>query len=214
MHFRQFHDADTGRFTYLLADAGTLEAVVIDPVIGNLDVLLAVIGGGGLALRGILLTHVHNGGHEGAEQLRERTGALIAAACPDAFADQRLEDGDHWLFGDEIVRAIATPGHTPCSVCYRWRDRLFTGDTLTIGGCGAPDEGQCDVGQLFDSVTSRLFVLSPETLVFPARDACGRTVSTIAEERRINPFFRGRSREAFLTSMAFVAAHHSSIFKP
>ena len=94
--------------------------------------------------------------------------------------------------------------HTPASVSYLWRDRLFCGDALELGGCGHAGDSDCDPGKIYDSVTNRLFALPDETLVFPGHDFHGRTVSTIGEERQRNPFFFSRSRDAFVT--AFRAA--------
>jgi glyoxylase-like metal-dependent hydrolase (beta-lactamase superfamily II) len=83
-----------------------------------------------------------------------------------------------------------------------WQDRIFCGDALELGGCGQVENGECDPGRLYDSVMNRLFVLPDETLVFPGHDFHGRTVSTIGEERRCNPFFAARSRDAFLSRYA------------
>ncbi len=202
MLFRQIRDVLSGSYTYLLADADAGQAVVIDPVAANLDVLLAMTDG--LSLCGILLTHVHAGGHDSAIALRERTGApvTVSNACLALKGDERVGHRDHRPFGNEVLHVIATPGHTPCSVCYRWRDRLFTGDTLLIGEYVRMEAAAEDAGRQFDSVAGRLFALPPETLVYPARDANGRTVSTIAEERSINPCFGARTREEFLTQVA------------
>lgn len=207
MLFRQFHHAPRGAYSYLLADTEAREAVALDPIEENLDVLMAVIGEAGLVLRYALLSHVHPMGLGGATGLRERTGALIVAgrACANAAADLRVDHGDSLVFGEEVLHVIGTPGHTACSVCYRWHDRLFTGDTLLIGSCGdaRPPEGH--PGRLFDSVTGRLFVLPAETLVFPGFDAHGRRVSSIGQEKALNERFAGRGRDAFVAMMTTLA---------
>ncbi len=113
--------------------------------------------------------------------------------------DASLKHGDRVDFGPEHVRVIATPGHTPGSLSYLWRDRVFTGDSLMIGGCGCTEHPAADPARLYDSVMRRLFTLPGETLVFPHHDRCGRTVSTIAEERETNPAFAQRSRDEFIT---------------
>jgi sulfur dioxygenase len=208
MLFQQIRSTPTGAYSYLLGDAEQRAALAIDPVDENLDVLLALVGDLGLDLRFILLTHVHPGTGRCAAALRGRTGAgIVASAACGLLAVQRpVEHGEHLVFGDEVIHVIATPGHTQCSVCYRWRDRLFTGDTLLAGSCGDTASPGADAGRLFDSVTGRLFVLPPQTLVFPAFDAQGRTVSTIAEEKATNPLFSGRTRDAFVTQMAELPA--------
>lgn len=204
MLFHQIRSAPTGAYSYLLGDSEHRIALIIDAVPDSLEVLQALTADLGLELRYILLTHAHPGSGRCAVALRARAGGaiVVSQSCGLPEADLRVDHDDHLSFGDEVVHVIGTPGHTRCSVCYRWRDRVFTGDTLLLGGCGQTSLPGGDAGRLFDSVTSRLFMLPPETLVFPAYDPNGRTVSTIAEEKAINPLFSGRSREAFLTQMA------------
>lgn len=129
-------------------------------------------------------------------------GAIVAGAvCKLPEADMQVCHGELLAFGDAVVHVIGTPGHTQCSVCYRWRDRFFTGDTLLLGGCGRAVLPGGDPGCLFDSVTTRLFMLPPETSVFPGRDPGGCTVLTIAEEKAGNPLFKGSSRDACAAQM-------------
>jgi sulfur dioxygenase len=109
-------------------------------------------------------------------------------------------------FGAERLEAIATPGHTPGSTCFLWRQPeascVFTGDTLLIGGCGRTDFQGGDAGFLWDSVTRRLFTLPDDTIVLPGHDYHGRSHSRIGIERRSNPRFAGHTRESFVAQMA------------
>ena len=103
------------------------------------------------------------------------------------------------VYGIRADPAGATPGHTVCSVSYLWQDRVFCGDALELGGCSQAKDSDCDPGRLYDSVLNQLFMLPDETLVFPGHDFHGRTVSTIGEERRHNPFFQPHSRDRFVS---------------
>jgi len=199
-HFRQIFDPATAAFTYLVGEhVGA--AVVVDPGAERTNLpLLAMLAELNLRLEYVLQTHVHDDGPNEAAALRERTGArVVASAAASAGADVPVRHGDTITFGGEVIHVIATPGHTPGSLSYLWRDRVFTGDTLLIGRCGRAGLMGEDPATLYDSITQRLFVLPGETLVFPGHDRRGRTVSTIAEERERNPAITGRSRDEFIT---------------
>jgi rhodanese-related sulfurtransferase len=125
--------------------------------------------------------------------------------CRDCNAqgyDRLLQDGDVILFGNEEILTIATPGHTPGSVSYLWRDRLFTGDTLLIGGCGRTDFQNGSAEALWHSITEKLFRLDDQILVYPGHDYKGRRVSTIGEEKRFNARLANKTREEFLSIMS------------
>lgn len=202
--FRQIRNAPTSAYSYILGDRNNPVCIVVDPVAESQDVLLALIGDLGLDLHLILLTRAHSTTGQSAVSLRNRAGGIIVAGsgCKHLEADLQVAHGAHLTFGDEVVHAIGTPGNARCSVCYRWRDRLFSGDTLLIGNCGNTNMSCEDPGSLFDSVTTRLFTMPPETLVYPGLDANGRTVSTIAEEKVSNPCFSNRSRDSFVALMS------------
>ena len=199
----QLFDEESSTFTYVLVDAQTRDAVMIDPVDTQFDVYSALLGRDGLRLRYVLETHAHADHITGSSLLRERTGAKAAAPLPCGIvaADLQLEDGEELHFGGERLRALHTPGHTAGSMSYLWRDRVFTGDTLLIGGCGRTDFQSGDAGALYDSITQRLFTLPDATLVFPAHDYKGRTSSTIGDEKRTNPRLAGRARAEFIRLM-------------
>lgn len=199
--FRQLHDAGDGAFSYLLADPASGDAVIIDPAGGLADLLMALLHDLGAVLRAVLVTHLHEDGDTPLAPWRRRFGAVVTGAAAGRV-DRVVRHEDRVAFGMQQVEVIATAGHTPCSVCYRWRDRVFTGDTLLIGGSGPTDLAGSDAGRLYDSVVQRLFVLPGETLVFPGRGNGGRTVSTITEEKACNPCFAGRSRDSFVTQRA------------
>jgi glyoxylase-like metal-dependent hydrolase (beta-lactamase superfamily II) len=105
---------------------------------------------------------------------------------------------------------LATPGHTDDSVSYELVDperaditdgRVFTGDALLIRSTGRTDFQNGDAGALFDSITNVLFALPDRTLVYPAHDYRGRTVTTVGEEKRWNSRIAGRDRTQFIATM-------------
>lgn len=201
--FHQLFDAASSTFTYLLVDPATREAVIIDPVDTHFDAYLRLIEQEGLTLRFALETHAHADHITSSGLLCQRTGAKAAAPvhCEILPADVQLEDGAEIRFGGETIRALYTPGHTAGSMSYLWRDCVFTGDALLIGGCGRTDFQSGDAGTLYDSVTGRLFTLPDATRVYPTHDYHGRTVSTIGEEKRSNPRLAGKTREEFVRLM-------------
>jgi len=201
--FRQLFDPESSTYTYILADAERREAVIVDPVRVHCERDLAVLAEMGMKLVWILETHVHADHVTGARALKLRTGARTAVSthCGATGFDRLIDEGELIVFGDEVVRALATPGHTPGSTCYLWRDRLLTGDTLLIGGCGRTDFQRGSAEALYDSITGKLFALAEDTLVYPGHDYRGRRVSTIGEEKASNPRLAGKTREEFVQIM-------------
>lgn len=211
-HFRQIPHVRSSSFAYLLADTDKREAVLIDPVDDQATLYLALLDELQARLMHLLLTHVHEPRVAVAEKLCRETGALLAAGaqCGLNGVDLPLRDGDHIVFGDELLHVWPTPGHTRGCISYLWRDRVFSGDTLLIGDCGATDTAGSDAGMLFDSLTRRLLTLPDETLVYPAHDFSGRRVSCIGEARERNPKLSGITRDEFVRRQQPVAIHDAS----
>ncbi|WP_459991358.1 MBL fold metallo-hydrolase [Methylosoma difficile] len=204
MIFKQLFDTETWTYTYLIADPNSREAVLIDPVNTHIDNYIALLDGLGLQLKYSLETHVHADHITASGLLRQRLGAQTAVSqlCGASNADIQIQDGDIFEFGNgEQLKVIATPGHTPGSISFLWRDRVFTGDALLIGGCGRADFQGGDAGALYDCITQRLFTLPDETLVYPGHDYQGRWVSSIIQERTTNPRLAGKSRAEFIDIM-------------
>jgi uncharacterized NAD(P)/FAD-binding protein YdhS/glyoxylase-like metal-dependent hydrolase (beta-lactamase superfamily II) len=203
--FRQFFDPESSTYTYLVADYQTKAAVLVDAVLEQSDRDLQVLNDLGLTLCYCLETHIHADHITGAGKLRQQTGCQVLVPHHTAAraADQILTDGETLSIGRVEIEAIATPGHTRSHLAYRVNaTHLLTGDALLIRGCGRTDLQGGDAGTLYDTVTQRLFILPDETLVYPAHDYQGRTVSTIGEEKRLNPRFSDRTRDQFITLMA------------
>ncbi|MSP96722.1 MAG: MBL fold metallo-hydrolase [Betaproteobacteria bacterium] len=203
MFFRQSFDSTSSTYTYILADPATKAAVIIDPVAELADRDLAILREQDFSLQWILDTHVHADHVTGANSLKAVTGAKTAVglACGAIGYDRSLVDDDEIRFGGLQLRTIATPGHTPGSMSFYCKDRVFTGDTLLIGSCGRSDFQNGDPEALYYSITERLFTLDDDTLVYPAHDYKGRRVSSIGEEKALNPRLAGKSREDFVTLM-------------
>ncbi|GIX31027.1 MAG: Zn-dependent hydrolase [Porticoccaceae bacterium] len=206
MIFRQLFEPLSSTYTYLLGCSRTRRALLIDPVYPTVERDLAVLAELGLTLECTLETHVHADHITGARALREATGCRVGyprysgVAC----ADFDVADGDRIEVGEEVrLTALYTPGHTDDHLCYLWEDRLFSGDTLLIDGCGRTDFQNGDAATLYDSIRERLFALPDDTLVYPGHDYQKRRVSTIRQEKDRNPRVGGdRSREAFIALMA------------
>ena len=200
----QLFDPVSSTFTYILADPVTRDAVMIDAVDSQFDAYSALLDRERLKLRYVLETHTHADHITAAGRLSRSTGAKSAAPLPCGItvADLQLGHGALLGFGGETIRALHTPGHTSGSMSYAWRDGVFTGDTLLIGGCGRTDFQSGDAGALYDSITQTLFALPDATVVYPGHDYNGRTSSTIGAEKRANKRVAGRSREEFVRLMA------------
>lgn len=204
MLFRQLYDQETSTYTYLIADTDTKEAILVDPVLEQVERDRKLLQELGLTLRYCLETHIHADHITGTDKLRQMTGCLgiVPEHAQASCADRHIKDGETLQLGSVTIKAIATPGHTDSHMAYLVNsDRVLTGDALFIRGCGRTDFQSGDAGTLYDSVTQRLFALPDNTLVYPAHDYRGHTVSTIGEEKQWNPRFVGRTREGFIEFM-------------
>jgi sulfur dioxygenase len=206
MLFRQLFDAETATYTYLLADEATREAILIDPVLTQIERDIALIEELELRLRYALDTHVHADHVTALGSLRERLGAqtVISERAGVGCADVLVKDGDSLTFGAHRIDVLETPGHTSGCLSYVLRDHgmVFTGDALLIRGCGRTDFQEGDPHELYHSVHDKLFRLPGSTTIYPGHDYKGRTASSIDEERRHNPRLgRGNSEDQFVEIM-------------
>ncbi len=193
--FRQLFDPPSSTYTYLLGDAESSEALIIDPVFENARRDTALLRELGLRLLATLDTHVHADHVTGAWLLKQRCGSEIlqARASNAANADRLLQHGDRVAFGKRHLEVRATPGHTSGCLTYVLDDQTmaFTGDSLLIRGCGRTDFQQGSPRMLYRSVQEQILSLPPECLLYPAHDYRGLTVTSVAEERRFNPRLGG-----------------------
>ena len=199
----QLFDPASSTYTYILHDAVTRDALIIDPVDEQLDRDLAVLQSHHLTLRWAVETHAHADHITSAGRLAEHAGAQTAvpAGCGIGTAAVQLVDGETLAFGGETLRALHTPGHTAGSMSYLWRDHVFTGDALLINGCGRTDFQSGSAADLYRSITGVLFALPEGTTVWPGHDYQGRSHSTIAAEKAGNARVAGRSEAEFVQLM-------------
>jgi len=195
--------ATGGCQSYLVGCPETLSAALIDPEISQVDRYKALAARHGLHIRYVVDTHTHADHFSAAKQLAEmlRSPLVMHQASPTPFASLRLDDDDMLLVGNLRVRALHTPGHTRDSMCLIVDDRVFTGDTLLIGGTGRTDLPTGDPEQLYESLFGKLLKLDPALLVYPAHDYKGRSHSTLGAEIAENPRLQNRERAAFVQMM-------------
>jgi sulfur dioxygenase len=187
--------------TYLLV-SGT-HAALVDPVRERYDTYRQVLASRELTLDMVLETHMHADHLMINRAAKQGLGApiIMHRTSPSPLVDRHVDDGDVITLGQDRIVVLHTPGHTPDSVCYRLEGAVLTGDTLMIGGSGRCDFPGADAGAQFDAVTQRLFTLPDETVIWPGHDYKGHTSSTIGEEKRHNPRFLGKTREAYVDLM-------------
>ncbi|HEY5806833.1 MAG TPA: MBL fold metallo-hydrolase [Povalibacter sp.] len=195
--------ATGGCQSYLVGCADTCAAVLIDPEIRQVDRYLALAARDGLRIHYVIDTHTH-ADHFSATRHIGKTLAVPVVMhrdSPAPFADLRLLDGDMLVVGNLRLQALHTPGHTRDSMCLLAGDRLFTGDTLLIGGTGRTDLPTGDPEALYDSLFNRILQLDPALRVFPAHDYRNQGSSTIGAELAQNPRLQQRDRAAFVDMM-------------
>ncbi len=199
----QLFDTVSSTYTYIVFDQASKDAVIIDPVEGLIERDLSVLAQHGLQLRYAIETHAHADHITSAHQLVEHTGAKTAApaGCGITTANIQMEHGDTFDFGAESITALHTPGHTIGSMCFVWRDHVFTGDTLLINGCGRTDFQSGNAQDLYRSVTQQLFTLPDATTVWPGHDYQGRTHTTVGFEKTNNQRFANKTMAEFVAIM-------------
>jgi sulfur dioxygenase len=204
MIFRQLFDSVSGTYSYLLASRLGGEAMIIDPVLEKIDRYLQLIRELDLRLVKAVDTHLHADHITGLGALRDRT-QCITVMGENSKADvvsMRLGEGDKLTIEGLALDVLYTPGHTDDSYSFLMQDRVFTGDTLLIRGTGRTDFQNGDARMQYESLFGKLLRLPDETLVFPAHDYKGDTVSTIGEEKRYNPRLQVKSIDDYVTLMA------------
>lgn len=202
MLFRQLLDEKTRTFTYLVASRRGGEALLIDPVRDELPLYLRLLDALDLRLIFAFDTHTHHDHDSALEALVEQTGCVATMGLESRapWVMRHLSDGEVLDVDGLELEAIHTPGHTDDSYSLMMDDRVFTGDTLLIRGTGRTDLGG-DAREQYKSLFSKLMQLPGRTLVYPAHDYNGRHVTSIADERRLNPRLQTTSVDEYVALM-------------
>jgi sulfur dioxygenase len=203
MIFRQLYDSVSSTYTYLIASRQGGEALIIDPVLEKVDRYLQLVRELDLCLVKAIDTHLHADHITGLGALRDRTQCItvMGEQTKADVVSMRVAEGDKLQVEGVSLDVIYTPGHTDDSYSYVMGDRVFTGDTLLIRGTGRTDFQNGDARMQYESIFGKLLKLPDETLVYPAHDYKGDTVSTIGEEKRCNPRLRVTSIDEYAELM-------------
>lgn len=203
MIFRQLFDSVSGTYSYLLASRPGGEAMILDPVLEKADRYCKLLQELDLRLVKAVDTHLHADHVTGLGELRDRTQCItiMGEQSKADVVSMRVTDGDKVMIEGLSLDVMYTPGHTDDSYSYLMGDRVFTGDTLLIRGTGRTDFQNGSARSQYDSIFNRLLKLPDETMVFPAHDYKGDTVSTIGEEKRYNPRLQVRSIDEYVELM-------------
>ena len=203
MIFRQLYDSVSGTYTYVLASRRGGEALIIDPVLEKVERYLQLLQELDVRLVKAVDTHLHADHITGLGALRDRTHCITVMG-EQTHADvvsMRVAEGERIGIEGLCLDVLYTPGHTDDSYSFMLGDRVFTGDTLLIRGTGRTDFQNGDPRAQYDSIFNKLLRLPDETLVFPAHDYKGDTVSTIGEEKFFNPRLKVKSIDEYVDLM-------------
>jgi glyoxylase-like metal-dependent hydrolase (beta-lactamase superfamily II) len=204
IYLKQVELGPMANYVYFIGDPKTRQVAVVDPA-WDVDRIVEMAQEQDLTIAKILITHSHFDHINGVEDLLDRTKAKVyinkaeaefmKAVWPDLV---KVGSGDTTNVGDVQITFLHTPGHTPGSQCFLVQNNLISGDTLFIGACGRCDLPGSNPEDMYYSLTQRLAKLDDRTMVFPGHNYAARPYSTIADEKRYNPYLQFQSLEDFL----------------
>jgi len=189
MLFHQLFDKNSSTYTYLIASAKGREALIIDPVLENIEQYIKLLNELDLKLVKVIDTHIHADHITAASKLKNRTNCttIMGEHTPSDAVEIKVKD-DEIIYVDKLeIKVIYTPGHTKDSYSFLMNDYLFSGDTLLINGTGRTDFQGGNSEDSYNSIFNRLLKLPEETLLYPAHDYNEQTVSSIGKEKKFNP---------------------------
>jgi hydroxyacylglutathione hydrolase len=204
IYLKQIELGPMANYVYFVGDPTTHEVAVVDPA-WDVHRILQLAQENDLTITTILITHSHFDHINGVEDLLNHTKAKVfinkaeakfmEAAWPDMV---KVESGEITRVGNVDITFIHTPGHTPGSQCFLVHNHLISGDTLFIGACGRCDLPGSNPEDMYHSLTQKLAKLDDRTVVFPGHNYAARPYSTIADEKRFNPYMQFQSLQDFL----------------
>ena len=189
MLFHQLFDKSSSTYTYLIASAKGREALIIDPVLENIEQYIKLLNELDLKLVKVIDTHIHADHITAASKLKNKTNCttIMGEHTPSDTVEIKVKDNEV-IYVDKLeIKVIYTPGHTKDSYSFLLDDYLFSGDTLLINGTGRTDFQGGNSKDSYNSIFNRLLKLPEETLLYPAHDYNKQNVSTIGKEKKFNP---------------------------
>ena len=189
MIFKQVFDQKSSTYTYLIASSTGREALIIDPVLENVEDYIKLLSELDLRLVKVIDTHIHADHVTGAGKLRDKTKCvtIMGDHTPADAVEIKVKDEEVIKLDELNIRALYTPGHTSDSFSFLMNEYLFSGDTLLINGTGRTDFQNGSSKDAYDSIFHKLLRLPNETLLYPGHDYNGIKVSTIGKEKKFNP---------------------------
>ena len=203
MFFRQLFDDVTSTFTYIIGSRINGEALIIDPVLENVDQYIKVLNEMKLNLVKVIDTHIHADHVTGASKLKNKT-KCITIMGENTSADTvevKVKDEEIISIEEIKIKTIYTPGHTSDSYSFLMNDRVFSGDTLLINGTGRTDFQNGNAEESYNSIFNCLLKLPEEILLYPAHDYNGKNVSSIGQEKKFNPRLQVKNINEYLDIM-------------
>ena len=203
MIFKQVFDQKSSTYTYIIASAEGREALIIDPVLENVEDYIKLLTELNLKLVKVIDTHIHADHVTGAGKLRDKTQCVtfMGEHTPTDAVEIKVKDEEIIKLDQLKIKALYTPGHTSDSFSFLMDNYLFSGDTLLINGTGRTDFQNGNSKDAYNSLFNRLLKLPDETLVYPAHDYKGEKVSSIGKEKKFNPRLQVSNVEEYIEIM-------------
>ena len=204
MIFKQVFDTKTSTYTYLIASAKGREAVIIDPVIENVENYINLLKDLDLKLVKVIDTHIHADHVTGASKLKQSTNCttIMGEHTPADAVEIKVKDNELINIDDLKIKSIYTPGHTSESYSFLLDNYLFSGDALLINGTGRTDFQNGSSKDSYHSIFDKLLKLPEDTLLYPGHDYNGKKVSTIGNEKKFNPRLQVKNVDEYIEIMS------------